>query len=79
MAVNLHSQGFQTLLERLCRRLALISGQHHAPHIKADAPELVNQPEHVGIIGDPQIPPHLIFFNIGSINGNHQLRLIRQL
>ena len=79
MAVHLHPNAFQMLLEMHRGPLLLPAGHHHAAHIQADAPEGIDQAQHVGVVGDAQVAPHLAFFDVVGVDGDHQLRLVLQI
>ena len=37
---------------------------HHAAHVQAHAAEGVDEPQHVQIVGDAQIAPHLVLLDV---------------
>ena len=59
--------------------LARIMREHHAPHIKPPAAKLIHQPLDVLVIGNSQIPPYLILFDIRRIDHDHDLRPVGEL
>ena len=73
------AQLFQTLQEGVCRRLAAVTGQHHAAHIQAHLPEGVNQAQNVCVIGNAQVAPDLVLFNIRSVDGDDHFCVIGKL
>ena len=79
VVVDLQSHPLQTLLEGGGDGLAPEPGQHHAGHIQAKVPEYIDEPDHIPVIGDAQIPPDLVLFNIVGVDGNDHLHLILQL
>ena len=73
------AQGVQTLKKRVGGALAAVAGQHHAAHIQPQAAEAVNQSEHIVVIRDAQVPPHLVLFNIRGVDGDHDLHIVPEL
>ena len=55
MVVDPDAQTFQAGLESLCQILAVVTGQHHAGNIQAKAPEHINEPNHIPVIGNAQV------------------------
>ena len=79
VAVHLHPQGLQPLLEGVGGGLPGVLGDHHAAHIQVHGPERVNEPEHIAVVGDAQVPPHLILFDVPGVNGDDDLRGVLHL
>ena len=79
VTVILNAQIGQPLEERIRRTLAIIAGQHNTGHIEAEIPEDVDQPDHIQIIGNAQIPPDFVFLDIRGVDGNHHLHLLLQV
>ena len=79
MPVNFHAEGFQFFLKRDSAGLVGEAGQADAAHIQAIAAEGVDQPEHVQVIGDPQVGADFIFLDIRGVDGDYDLSLILQL
>ena len=79
MEEDLYAQRFQAALEAFCRGLPRILGNHHAAYKQADAPERIDQAEHVCVIGDANIPAHLALFDIACIYNDYDLHLVRKL
>ena len=77
--VHLQAQALQTGLECLRLGLLIVAGQHHAGNIQTEAPENVDQTDHIPVIGDAQVAADLVLLNIGSVDGNDHLHLILQL
>ena len=76
---HLHPQRLQPLLEGLGGGLGVVLGQHHAAHIQPDAPEGVDEPQHVHVVGDAQISPHLVLLNVRGVDDDEDLRLVLHL
>ena len=77
--VDLHTHALQPGLERFHLRLGVIAGQHHAADIKPEASENVNQADHIPVVGDAQIAPDFVLFNVARIDGDDHLHLIPEL
>ena len=69
----------QAGLEGRCQGLTVEPGQHHAGHIQTKIPEDANQANHIQIIGDAQVTPDFIFFNVIGVDGNDHLHMVFQL
>ena len=76
---HLYPQGLQTLLEGLRRGLGVVLGQHHAAHIQANAPEGVDQPQHVHVVGDAQVPADLVLLDVPRADDDDDFRLVLHL
>ena len=79
MAVAPDAQGGQPLQKGVRRPLAAVPAHHHTAHIEAHAPEDVDQPQHVVVIGDAQVPPDLVFLDVCGVDGNEDLHVVLQL
>ena len=79
VAVAPDAQGGQPLQKGVRRPLAAVPAHHHAAHIEAHAPEDVDQPQHVVVIGDAQVPPDLVFLDVCGVDGNEDLHVVLQL
>ena len=79
VVVDPNAQPLQPGLEGLGQRLPVIPGQHHTGYIQPEAPKHVDQPDHVPVIGNPQIPPNLVLFDVVGVDGDDHLHLIFQL
>ena len=66
-------------LELLRAVLPGVVGDDHAAHIQAPALELVPQPQHVHVIGYPQIPPNLVLLDVGGADDDDYLRVVGKL
>ena len=77
--VHPNSQRLQSRLEGPGNGLPVKPGQYHAGNIEPEAPEHVNQPDHVPVVGNSQIPPDFVLFYVVGIDDNHHLHLILQL
>ena len=76
--VALHAQRAQPLDKRVRRRLTGVLGDDHAAHIEAQTPEHVDQPQHIRVVADAQIAPHLVLFDIPGADGHHDLHIVLQ-
>ena len=76
MPVYLDSQSLQFFLIGDRRRLLRKLGQHHTAHIQTVITECIDQTQHIHIIGNAQIPAHLVLFNIRSVDHDHDLRIV---
>ena len=79
VAVDLQAQLLQADLEGVGSGLAGIAGDDHAAHVQPAAPELVNEAEHIAVVGDAQVAPDLVLFNVAGVDGNNDFRFIPQL
>ena len=79
MAGAADAQGGEPLQKGVRRRLAAVPGHDHAAHIQPQLAEDVDQPQHVVIVGDAQIAPHLVLFNIRGVDGDDDLHVVAQL
>ena len=79
VAVDLQPQPLQPGLEGVGGGLAGVAGDHHAAHIQPPAPELVDKPEHVAVVGDAQVPPDLVLLNVAGVDGDDDFRLVPEL
>ena len=79
VAVHLHPQGLQPLLECVGGGLPGVLGDHHAAHVQVHGPERVNEPEHVAVVGDAQVPPDLVLLNVAGVDGDDDFRLVLHL
>ena len=76
VAIALHAQGLQPLDERLGIGLPGVLGDDHAAHIEAQRTEHIDEPQHVLVIGDAQVAPHLALFDVPGADGHHDLHLV---
>ena len=77
--VGADAQSLQPLDELVRQHLAPVVGEDHAPDIKADVPEGVDEAQGVLIIGDAQIAPALGALDIVRRDGDDDLRLVLHL
>ena len=77
--VDLHAQRLQLALERLGGLLARVLRDDDAADIESDGTERVDQAHDVQIVGDAEIAPALVHFNVGCVDGNDDLRLLLEL
>ncbi len=78
MAVHLQAQLFQLVLEGLHHRLAGVAGDDHRADEQAEAPEGVDEPQHILVIGDAQVAPDLVFHDVAGVDGDDDLGLVCQ-
>ena len=76
MLIDADTEVFQLVLEQLRRVLAAVLRDDHAPDIKADGAERVNQTHHVHVVGDAKIAAALVELNVLGADGNDDLRLV---
>ena len=74
--VHPDAQHLQPLLELVGHGLAPVMGDHHAADVQPDAPERVDQPQGVLVIGDAQVPPALVALDVVGGYGDDDLRLV---
>ena len=79
MAVHLHPQGLQPLLEGVGGGLSGVLGDHHAAHVQVHGPERVDEPEHVAVVGDAQVPPDFVLLDVAGVDGDDDFRLVLHL
>ena len=79
VAIDLQPQALQPGLEGVGGGLAGVPGDHHAAHAQPPAPELVDEPEHIAVVGDAQVPPDLVLLDVAGVDGDDDLRLVPQL
>ena len=77
--VDLHAQRLQLALERLGGLLARVLRDDDAADIEPDGTERVDQAHDVQIVGNAEIAPALVHFNVGCVDGNDDLRLLLEL
>ena len=79
VVVHPDAHALQPGLECLGHGLLPEPGQHHAGYIQAKIPEYIDQPDHIPVIGNAQVPPDLVLFNVVGIDDNDHLHLFLQL
>ena len=67
---------FQTGLEGGGQGLAPEPGEDHAGHIQPKIPEHPDQPDHIPVIGDAQVPPDFVFFDVVGVDGDDHFHLV---
>ena len=77
--VHLHPQVLQAALEGVRRGLGGVLGDGHAAHKQTLAPEGIDEPQHVLIVGDAQVAPDLVLLDVGGVDGHHDLHAVLQL
>ena len=77
--VNRDAELLQSLFERVCAVLAGVLCDDNASDIEAASAELINQAEHVAVIGDAEVTADFVFLNIGCGNCHNNLGLIGKL
>ena len=61
------------------KKSAFLSGElrdDDASNVKSLSPVSLDQPQYIGIIGDPQISAHFIFLDILCADHDHDFRLV---
>ena len=79
MEIYLNIFLFQLCLELIGAVLTGIVCDDNAADIQTLLQKFFSQPQHIHIIGDAQITPDFIFFNIGSTDDNHDFCIIGKL
>ncbi len=79
MVVDLDSERFHTLLERICGRLTLVLGQHNAADIESDLGEHVEKAHNIDIIGDTEVAAYLVFFDVARVYHDDDLGIVLEL
>ena len=79
VVVNLDAHTLQTGLEGLCHGVVVIPGEHNAGDVESKIPEDIDQPNHVQVIGNAQIAPDLVLFDVAGVDGNDHLHVVLQL
>ena len=77
--VHRDTQVLQAALEGVGGGLPGVLSDDHAAHIQALGAEGVNEAQHVLVVGDAQIAPHLVLLNGGGSDGNDHLYAVPQL
>ena len=79
MAIYLEAKSLQFLLVCYGIRLVFKAGEHHAADIKTIAAEGVYQTQDVHIVSDAQITAALALFDVVSVDGDDDFRLVLEL
>ena len=79
MAVDLHAEGLQPLLEKLRRRLAAVVGYDNAADVQADAAERVDKAQGVLIVCNAQIAAALVALDVVGGDGDDDLGVVLHL
>ena len=79
MAVGFDTLGIQPLFKGDGSGLSGPAGQHHGAHIQADAPEGVNQPQGVQVVGDAQVPADFAGFDVVGVDRDQDFFLVLHL
>ena len=77
--VNRDAELLQSLLESVCTVLSGILRDDNTADIEAASAELINQTEHVAVIGDAEVAADFVFLNIGCGNRHYDLSLVGEL
>ena len=77
--VDPDAQPLQSAAEGVGGGLTVVLGDHHAPHVQPLGPEGVDQTQHIHVVGDPQIPPHLVLLDVAGADGDDDLRPVLEL
>lgn len=78
MTVNLEAERLHALFKHVRGRLTRILRQRDRADIETKAAENVDEPRHVGIVGDAQIAAALVLFDVARVDGDDDFRLIAQ-
>ena len=73
------AQGLQAVQEGVRRPLAAVLRQHHGADVEAEPPEDVDEPQHVVIVADAEVPPHLVLLDVRGVDGDDDLHVLPQL
>ena len=73
------AQGLQAVEEGVRRPLAAVLGQHHGANVQPQLPKDVDEPQHVVIVADAKVPPHLVLLNVRGVDGNDDLHVFPEL
>ena len=76
--VALDTQRVQPLDEGIRRRLPGVLGDDHGAYIEPQIAEHVDEPQHIGVVADAQIAPHLVLFDVPGADGHHDLHVVLQ-
>ena len=79
VAVYLHAEALEPLLEHDRRVLLGKVGDAYAANVQAEIAEGVDQAEAVHVVGDAQIPAALVFLDIVGADHDHDLGVAAQL
>ena len=77
--VNRDAELLQSLLESVCTVLSGILRDDNTADIEAASAELINQTEHVAVIGDAEVAADFVFLNIACGNCHYNLCLVGEL
>ena len=76
MPVDLYAERFELLLEGDRRRLVLEEGDNDSSDIKPEMAEDVDEPKNVGVVGDADVAPLLVFLDVARIDNDDDLGLV---
>ena len=79
VAAGPDAQNVQTPEESVRRGLAAVLGHHHAAHIQVHPAKHVDEPQYILLVGDAQVAPDLVLFDISGADGDHDLHILFQL
>ena len=57
----------------------MVPGEHHAGNIEPEIPENIDKPNHIQVIGDAQIAPDFVLFNVPGVDGDNHFHMVLQL
>jgi len=77
--VNEHSASFEFCLKGGRGGLARETGDDNCPHEKPPAAKVIDELQRVGIVGDPEVGPHLLAFDVAGINAEDDFDLVTEL
>ena len=78
MKVDRKAELFQLFLKGAGRRLAHKAGDDDAADKEAKGAEGVDQPQHIEVVGDPEIAADFIFDDVAGIDRDDDLGLVGQ-
>jgi len=67
MDIYLFASAFKFVFKHIRRGLILVLGYHNTANVKPHLPDVVGQAEHVHIIGDSQISPYSVLFDVSGV------------
>ena len=78
VAVDLHAQIFQSLLEGVHGTLTYIAVDDHATDVQSHRAEGVDQAKHLAVIGNAQVAAEFVVLNVGGVDGDDHLGILGQ-
>ena len=78
MHIDRHAERGQTLFEGVRSRLTGVLRDHDRADIEPQIAEHVDEPQHIGVVADAQVAPHLVLLNITGADGHDDLHVVLQ-